>query len=185
MKKRAVVLLLIAVMGLSVASAGGIGLTLRGQAAATVGIENYFRGGAVGGQVVYSLFGFLPIGLEAYAEYDTWFHVFQVPVNFVLGRYFQILVGVVLPLGDPHIEGDVSSALSYAYGGFPNNFGLGVNIPFTGRGKPLTIDGYAEVTYTLAHPVGSTSDLEEAFGSLVGVLMGLKGYVGIAVSFNL
>lgn len=183
MRKRILVLLLAGVMAASAAQAE-VGLTVRGQAAATLGLSNFLRGGAVGGQVIYRLFGFLPIGIETYAEYDTWFNVFQIPVNLVLGKNFQLLVGVVIPLGEPEVKSEAGTLYKYSFATFPNNFGLGVHLPIVGRNEPLTIDLYSEITYTLSTPV-TESDVDAIFGSLIGALMGLKAYVGVAVGLNL
>jgi hypothetical protein len=183
--KKAVLVLIIILLVASSASAEGIGFIFRPRAAAILSVNNYFRGGAIGGQVLYDLFGFLGIGLEAYVEYDTLFNVGQMPINLVLGKDFFIVVGTVVPFGTLTFNGVTGSAMEYVYGSFPNNFGLGVNFPIFGGDGPFSIDFFSEITYTLNSPAESLGEVVDMFANLMAFFMGLKAYAGIGVTLRI
>ncbi len=184
--KKAIIVLVIALAIVSTASAEGIGLLFRPRVAATLSLNNYFRGGALGGQVVYDILGagILGVGVEAFVEYDTLFNQGQMPVNLLvsLGRDFYIAAGTVVPFGPLSFISATGDSIQYVYGNFPNNFAIGASFAILPLSESFTIDFFSEISYTLTTPFDEASN---PLDDITGFLLGLKGYAGIGITLGI
>lgn len=139
------------------------------------GSATIFRAVHAGTQIMYDL-GFIHPGVQIGMEYDAWYNVVALPLNVVLGLgkgNFWLIGGWTVPMGTPILVG---TTIQYNFG---FNVGFGFNIPFLAfKLGPGTLRGIAEVIYTNTTPTTSTGTPVDIFTDILGILTGLKGYVG-------
>jgi len=180
--KKLVLVLVLAVV--SVAAVSALDLYVTPSVNLNLGINDYFRGGAAGGQLFMD-FGFIALGLEVKADYDTAFGNFNIPMMLLLGfgRNFWLGAGYTLGVGSMQIT-DASGNALWQYGGFPNTFGLGFNIFRIPLGFG-TLTFPAELTYTLNGAVDTSNPIVASLSGLVGFFLGLKASVGVGLEMKL
>lgn len=162
---------------------------LNARVAPVVGLEDYLRGMAGSIQMSINLL-FFRIGAEAILEYDTWFNTNQATflAQLGFGKNFWLSAGYAFPLGDApftDIDGDTTE---YIYGEFPipNTFGLGFRVPVVDLGF-ARLGVASNLTYTYATPSDGSGDgfsILNIGDFLLGILMQLKGYFAVEMSFG-
>lgn len=153
-----------------------VGLVIRPYGAITLGVNDFLRGGGLGVQAKYHLGPFYP-GVQLLVEYDVGFSVVDMPISVVLGLgpHFWLTAGWTIPFGTATLVGD--SVVEYSLG---PTFGLGLDAWFlTFKVGPGTITPFTEISFVLATP-RADDPLTEGVGGLLGFLLGLKGYIGVA-----
>ncbi len=175
--KKLVLVLVLAVVSVAAVSAldfyvtPGVGFDLA--------LNNYFRG-VTGSAQTFMDFGFLAVGLEAKADYDSYFNNFNIPILLLVGwRNFWLGAGYTFSVTSMNVGG-----YAWQYGAFPvpNVYALGANI----LRFPVSFGAIllqSEISYTLNGPVVSSG--YAGFDALAGFLFGLKAYVGVGLELKL
>ena len=184
MKKIVLVVLLcgLAAFAFGQSANSGPGLYVTPSLNLNVSAQDYLRGGSVGGMALYD-FGFIALGVQIYGDYDVAFGL-DLPMLLVLGfgRDFWLGVGQTVALGQMALA-DPSGTFGWAYGSFPNTYLLGanlfrLNLGFANLVIPTT------VSFTVNGPTDTTDPAVQGLGTLVGILLGIKGSVGVGLEFK-
>lgn len=160
------------------------GIYIKPEAALTLGIGNYFRGGAIGGTVMFSTGG-LWAGVEVLGDFDAGYNVVAFPIFLEVGfgHAFWLMAGQTFSAVDPYLVANEAKA-QMRYGTFPNTFGLGVapvSIPIGDSSLKI----YSEITYTVMTAKDEyNNELVQAAYALSNALLGLKAYVGVALELK-
>ncbi len=180
MKKLVLVAILVFV---SVVAVSALDFYVTPSANLNLGIGNYFRGASAGGQLFMD-FGFLAIGLEVKADYDTAFGNFNVPIMLLLGwRSFWLGAGYTIGVTPMNVT-DSSGTVVWAYGGFPNTYAMGFNLARIPAG-PGAITIPIELSYTLNGPLNANDPIVQQLGAVAGFFLGLKASVGVGYEIKL
>ncbi len=180
--KRIWMVVLLVVLAASAVQAQG--LYIIPSASVDLGTNNYFRGGAATVQAIYD-FG-LAIGLEAKADYDLTFSVFDVPVLLTIGvgKGFWIGAGYTFAVGSPTLLIN-STAVAWKVGNFPipDTYEIGGNLFAIPVGIG-TLTFPTTISYTMNGPVNASDPLSQSLGSLIGFLVGLKATIGVGLELK-
>jgi hypothetical protein len=150
-------------------------------------VEDVLRGLSVSTQISINLL-FLRLGGEAIVEYDYRFHINQATFlgQIGLGKSFWFSVGYVMPFDTPYLTTG-GTPVEYEYGPFPNAFGLGFRIPVADLGF-ARLATCMQILYVVNNPVGQSGiniDILNLLNTLNGIINGIKGYVGVELSFGI
>jgi hypothetical protein len=177
--KKVLPVLAFCVASVAVVSAAGLYVTPSADLSSGFGVSNYLRGGSVGGQALYD-FGFIALGVDARADYDLAYNVFNIPLMLIVGfgRDFWLGVGYTIPLGSPSLRATDGSLAAWTFGGFPNTWAMGANIVRL----PLPFGALllrSQISYIVTYPAG------QEYGAFDGMFIGFKAAVGIGLEMTL
>ncbi len=172
---------LIGIEGLTAQEEGSFGIYVNPSVYAIAGSEDYIRGIAFALDIRVDLFGILTPGVQAIIEYDGYFNTASVPLLFTLGwEDFYVAVGQTVNLTDISFNN-----LPWKYSDFPNTFGLGGHFELLPFSDKSALKLSTEFTYTLGGAASTVDSTVDQFNNIVGILAGIKWYVGLTLQLGL